>query len=327
MIDRKWLPLNALRAFEAVGRRSSFTGGAQLLNVTQSAISRHVHGLEELIGRRLIDRRSSGMQLTEAGARLLPVLTQCFDRIEQVMNQIRERDDSRQRVLTLHMPPTFLQRVGLQMLHEFRLAYPDIAIDVSSTYGNGLPEREVDVAIVYDKPKVSDDILDLLWMECTTPVCSPELASRFAGRPLAELLAASELLHIRVEGQSPNHLWSEFARLAGIALDTSRGMIFDTLELAVQYARRGRGVVLADVHLFAAEMADGTLGVPSAIECRDGFGYFLCLHPEHLDDPVVSLFRSWVITRFAGRGPEPAAADAIPAPAAITELAADRVRH
>jgi LysR family glycine cleavage system transcriptional activator len=300
VIDRKWLPLNALRAFEAVGRRLSFTGGAQALHVSQSALSRHVISLEQLLGKRLIDRRGHGIALTEAGAKLLPVLEKSFDRIEKVLDEIRS-EERVGRVLKVHMPPTFLQRVGMQMLHEFRGEYPNVAIDVSSAYGNGLPAREVDVAVVYDKPTVSDDILDLLWMERVTPVCSPALAARFAGRPLGDLLAASEFLHVRVEGQAPSHLWSQFGRVAGVAVDPSRGITFDTLALAVQYAKRGHGVVLADIDLFADEMNDGSLGVPCPdIEYKDGYGYFLSLHPEDLDDPLIALFRTWVISRVAG---------------------------
>jgi LysR family glycine cleavage system transcriptional activator len=300
VIDRKWLPLNALRAFEAVGRRLSFTGGAQSLHVSQSALSRHVISLEQLIGKRLIDRRAQGIALTEAGAKLLPVLEKSFDRIEKVLDEIRSEETS-ERVLKVHMPPTFLQRVGMQMLHEFRGEYPNVAIDVSSAYGNGLPAREVDVAVVYDKPTVSDDILDLLWMERVTPVCSPALAARFAGQPLVDLLAASELLHVRVEGQSPSHLWGQFARVAGLRVDASKGITFDTLALAVQYAKRGHGVVLADIDLFIEEMNDGSLGVPAReVEYKDGYGYFLSLHPEDLDDPLIALFRTWVISRIAG---------------------------
>ncbi len=41
-INRRWLPLNALRAFDAVGQRMSFTAGGQDLDVSQSAVSRHV---------------------------------------------------------------------------------------------------------------------------------------------------------------------------------------------------------------------------------------------------------------------------------------------
>ena len=40
-MDRKWLPLNALRAFEAAGQHLSFTAAANSLTVAQSAVSRH----------------------------------------------------------------------------------------------------------------------------------------------------------------------------------------------------------------------------------------------------------------------------------------------
>ena len=46
-INRRWLPLNALRAFDAVGQNLSFTAGAQALHVSQSALSRHVISLRD----------------------------------------------------------------------------------------------------------------------------------------------------------------------------------------------------------------------------------------------------------------------------------------
>src|SRR6185437_16053036 len=41
-IDRRWLPLNALRAFEGVAKHGSFTAAANALLISQSALSRHV---------------------------------------------------------------------------------------------------------------------------------------------------------------------------------------------------------------------------------------------------------------------------------------------
>jgi DNA-binding transcriptional LysR family regulator len=322
VIDRKWLPLNALRAFEAVGRRLSFTAGAQSLSVTQSAISRHVSSLEDLLGKRLFHRKPNGLVLTQAGAKLLPVVEKSFSQLEKILNDIQTEGTTYDRVLRVYMPPTFLQRFGLQMLHEFRSEFPGIALDVSSTYGTWLPSKKVDVAVLYDKPKVTDAILDLLWMERTTPVCSPELAARFDGRPLADLLAATELLHVRIEGQPANHLWSQFAQQFNVELDTSRGMTFDTLALAVQYAQRGHGVVLCDIDMFIDDIEEGRLGLPSNIEIKDGFGYFLSLQPEDLDDPLISLFRNWIITRFAGidRRPWPTVRQATTTPVDMAKL-------
>src|ERR1700683_667367 len=80
-IDRRWLPLNALRAFEAVAKHASFTGAANALRISQSALSRHVISIERLIGVQLFDRRPHSLVLTKAGQHLLPTVIKSFDRL------------------------------------------------------------------------------------------------------------------------------------------------------------------------------------------------------------------------------------------------------
>jgi LysR family transcriptional regulator of beta-lactamase len=55
-----YLPLNALRAFEASARHLSFTRAGLELRVTQAAISHQVKGLEETLGARLSNEISQG---------------------------------------------------------------------------------------------------------------------------------------------------------------------------------------------------------------------------------------------------------------------------
>jgi LysR family glycine cleavage system transcriptional activator len=300
MINRRWLPLNALRAFDAVAVNLSFTAGAAALHVSQSALSRHVISLEELIGRKLLERRPHGVVLTEAGATLLPVVSKALDRIEATMNAIRN-GESAGRTLRVHIPPSLLQQHGLPLLRAFNREFPDILVDVSSSHGTGLPEGDVDMAIVYDRPGVDDLVTDLLWMIRVTPVCAPNIAARHAGKGLAAFLAANQLLHIKLADQPRGLLWANFARQCGIAADTSRGMAFDTLISAVSYAVAGEGVALADIDMFADEIASGKLVAPFADIHEDGYGYYLKLHAEDLADPAIALLRSWVIARFARR--------------------------
>ena len=59
-------PLNALRAFEAVARSLSFTKAADQLLVTQSAASRQVKNLEDILGVQLLKRKGP-LELTEEG--------------------------------------------------------------------------------------------------------------------------------------------------------------------------------------------------------------------------------------------------------------------
>ncbi len=299
VINRPWLPLNALRAFDAVGQNLSFTAGAQALHVSQSALSRHVISLEELLGKKLLERRPQQLVLTEAGAMLLPVVRKCFDRLEQALNTIRDGEPSG-RTLRVHMPPSLFNHLALPLLRDFRKEFPDILIDVSSAHVTGLPPTELDIAVVYDRPNVDDTITDLLWMVRVTPVCAPEIAEAAAGLTLAAFIAANELLHVKLDGQPRGLLWTNFLRQCGVADGGEKGLAFDTALSAVQYAMAGGGVALADVDMFADELRDGRLAAPFQQVFEEGYGYYLKIHAEDLADPVVSIFRSWLIGRFQG---------------------------
>lgn len=307
MINRRWLPLNALRAFDAVAHNLSFTSGAQALHVSQSALSRHVISLEAMLGRKLLERRPHGVELTEAGAALLPAVRKSFDRLEAVLNEI-QAGESGGRTLRLHVPPTLLQQHILPILRDFRREFPEILVDVFSTHGTGLPPSDIDMGIVFDRPSVDDKVTDLLWMVRVTPVCSPALAARHAGASLADFLAANELLHVKLEGQPRGLLWTGFNRQCGVFAETSRGLAFDTAIAAVQYAIAGEGVALADIDMFSADIASGRLVAPYADVHEDGYGYYLKFHPEDLADPAIALLRSWVIARFAAQAAGRAAA-------------------
>ena len=298
LINRRWLPLNALRAFDAVGQHLSFTAGAQALHVSQSALSRHVISLEDLLGQQLLERKPYRLALTEAGAALLPVVRKSFDRLEQALNAV-QAGDTRGRTLRVHMPPSLLQQMGLPMLRDFRREFPDVLLDVSSSSVTGLPEQDLDVAIVYDRPSVDDRVTDLLWMVRVTPVCAPELATLAEGKTLAEFLSEQDLLHVKLESEPRSLLWSLFATQLGLNANTEKGLAFDTAISAVQYAISGGGLALADVDMFANELADGRLVQPFPTVMEDGYGYYLKFHAEDLGDPVISHFRTWVLGRFA----------------------------
>jgi LysR family glycine cleavage system transcriptional activator len=302
-MNRRWLPLNALRAFDAVGQHLSFTAGANALHVSQSALSRHVISLEDLLGKQLLERRPHRLALTPAGEALLPVVQKSFDRLEQVLNTIREGAHT-SRTLRIHMPPSLLNHMALPLLREFRQEFPDILIDVSSSHVTGLPAHDLDVAVVYDRPNVDDKVTDLLWMVRVTPVCSPDLARQHEGKSLSQFLSDNELLHVRLDGEPRGLLWSTFAQQCGVSLDTDRGLSFDTAISSVHFARSGAGVALADVDMFAAELASGELVAPYKTSFEDGYGYYLKFHPEDLADPLISTFRTWTIARFTSEAPE-----------------------
>ena len=304
-MNRRWLPLNALRAFEAVGKHLSFTGGATALSVSQSALSRHVSALESLLGKQLFERDAGRLVLTPSGKELLAVVAKSLERIEQTMNAIRD-ENVPGRAMRLHVPPSLLQQMFMPMLGDFHRDHPEFRIDVSSANVTGLPPTELDMAIVYDRPNIDDRITDLLWMVRVAPLCSPATAAAAPGKSLAEFLAAQELLHLKLDGLPRDLLWGDYLQRNAITRPMLGGLAFDTAIASAKYAMTSGGVMLGDVDMFAAEVAAGQLVMPYDAVIEDGYGYYLKLHADDLADPAIAVFRSWLISRFAAlRGVTP----------------------
>ena len=134
----------------------------------------------------------------------------------------------------------------------------------------------------------------------------------------AKFIAASDLLHVRVEGRPRHFFWEMLARSMGRAdLAVDRGLVFDTQQLAIQYAMLGDGLALADPLLFNEEIKAGRLMRPFDLWLDEGYGYYLTTQPEDLSNEAVALFRSWLIARFSAASavqppePENAGAEAL----------------
>jgi len=298
-IGRRWLPLNALRAFEAVAKHGSFTAAAHALQISQSALSRHVIAVETLIGVQLFERRPHSLNLTKAGDHLLPAVVKSLDGLELALNSVRRQDTATLRTLRVQMPPSFATHVAVPILRDFRRASAEVEIDVVSPYGVGPPLADVDVAVVYSQPMVTDLVTDLLWPVRLSVLCHPQLRARHEGADLAAFIGANEIIHVRIHGLPRHHLWTQFVHHVGLgALNVERGLVFDTAMLVVQYALSGEGVVLVDTNLFGEHVRSGRLVKPFDVVFDEGYGYYLLTHPEGLSDAAIAMFRSWLIERL-----------------------------
>jgi DNA-binding transcriptional LysR family regulator len=306
-IDRRWLPLNALRAFEGVARHGSFTAAANALLISQSALSRHVIALERLLGVPLFDRKPHALSLTKAGQHLLPAVAKSFDRLEYALDDIRNEGAPMQRTLRVQMPPSFATQLAVPILRDFRRTSTEVDIDLVSPHGVGPPLGDVDVAVVYSKQTVTDLVTDLLWPVHLCILCHPDVAARHQGGDLAAFIEANEITHVRIAELPRHHVWTQFVRQAGLgAASCERGLVFDTAVLAAQYAMSGEGLALLDPNLFVEEIRAGRLVRPFGVTLDDGYGYYLTTHPEALSDTAIAHFRSWLIERF-GTPPVPSA--------------------
>jgi DNA-binding transcriptional LysR family regulator len=314
-IDRRCLPLNALRAFECVAQHGSFTGAAQALLISQSTLSQHVITLEGLIGVRLFERRHSGLVLTRAGEHLLATVGKSLDRLEHALEGIRNGGAPVVRTLRVQMPLSFAAHLAVPILRDFRQGRAGAEIDLVSPSAAGPLPRDVDLAVMFSRPSAGDFVVDLLWSVRLRLLCHPQFAERHRGKDLAAFIDASEIVHVCNDGSARHECWSRFIRYHELGdLAVKRGPVFDSAALAIQYVASGEGIALLDPRLFVDEIRDVRLVSPFAEELATGQACYLVTHPESLSDAAVGLFRSWLVERF---GQEPFAAEAMAESAAV----------
>lgn len=294
---RRLPPLNALRAFEAVARSLSFTKAADQLLVTQSAVSRQVKNLEDILGVQLLKRKGP-LELTEEGRKLLPVLTGSFDRIAEVIAGIKVAHANPP--LTLSMPPTFTRRMVMPRLADFQQRHPDLELRIETPATNiEFASAPIDMAIFFGFNRVDALVTDLLMIEEMTPVCSPKLAAD-AGNDISDFLRRHPLLHVR-QGEDLWQCWTIFAETTGLdSLAVDRGVVMGTADLVVESAMNDGGVAMVDIRLFPEEVKSGRLAVPFKTTVKSGRSYYLVSRAEEIEIPRIAAFRAWVIDQFAG---------------------------
>ena len=293
---RRLPPLNALRAFEAVARSLSFTKAADQLLVTQSAVSRQVKNLEDILGVQLLKRKGP-LELTEEGRKLLPVLTGSFDKIAEVIAGIKATHANPP--LTLSLPPTFARRMMMPRLADFQRKHPDLEIRIDTPPSNvEFATAPVDMAIFFGSNTVDALIVDLLMREEFTAVCSPRLAAG-AGNDLAQFIRTRPLLHVR-QGEDLYQCWSIFAAQSGLEdLAVDRGIVLETADLVIESAINDGGVGMLDPRLLPEELKSGRLVTPFKTAVKSGRSYFLVSRVEEIEIPRIVAFRAWVIEQFA----------------------------
>lgn len=227
--------LNALRAFEAVGRLGRMTKAAAELNVTHSAVSRQIRHLEDLLAVPLLEGPKNQQRLTEAGAMLLTGLTSAFDQIDMAVRSVADTVDG---PLDVSCPGTFTMRWLIPRLYRFQAEYPDIDVRLTaSSRPVDFARGGFDVAIrVGSAPwPAGADVLPL-FPEQTGPVLAPALAATaspdFAGIPA---------LHTRTRLRA----WGDWLSKSAIRLDPGPRVEYEHFYFMLEAASAGLGVCVS----------------------------------------------------------------------------------
>lgn len=141
-----------LRSYQALMTTGSMSAAAQLLNVTQPALSKHLSALEEAIGLRLFSRRRGGpLTPTRAGREFFKAIEGPIDVIERlpaIAKAIATHGKSRFQIAAAL--PIINSGFFAEVLRQFRALHPEVRLALESRHRVDLEElvlsRQVDIA-------------------------------------------------------------------------------------------------------------------------------------------------------------------------------------
>src|SRR5579864_2613051 len=157
------LKLQHLKVVMAVVEQGSMQKAAKQLAISQPVVSKVIADLEGVLGVRLFDRSSQGVEPTLYGRALLKRSVAIFDDLKAGVDEIRFLADPTAGTLRIGSTEPLLAGLGFTVIERLCRKYPRIVFDVvqadSATLLNrDLPERRIELAIVpLLTPSVGDD--------------------------------------------------------------------------------------------------------------------------------------------------------------------------
>ncbi|MEX0674756.1 MAG: selenium metabolism-associated LysR family transcriptional regulator [Gaiellaceae bacterium] len=210
-----------LAAFCAVVERKSFSQAAELLGISQPAVSLQIRSLEERLGTQLIDRSGRRVEPTEAGSRLYRGAQRLLALEEQLLEDVAAGDEGPLHGrLELGASSGPGETVLPVLLGEFQREHPDVhvalAVHDTQTIVDLVARRELELGVVGASRRHRGVTFEPFFRDEVILVCPP--GHRFAGRTITLEELKAEPLILMQEGAGVRQVIEDELRQAGVRL-------------------------------------------------------------------------------------------------------------
>ena len=172
------IDFDGLQAFVCVAELGSFVKAAQQLHLTQTALTRRIQKLEQLLEVRLLERTTRKVELTTTGRDFLPQARHLVLDAQRTVARVRDKARAGQGHFTLACVPSLTTHVLPQLIKAYAQLHPgntlrlhdasshDVraaVLDGQAELGiaiNGEPHAELEETVLFDDP---------LTLLCPTP--------------------------------------------------------------------------------------------------------------------------------------------------------------
>ena len=277
--------LTSLRAFAAAAEHRNLTRAAEALNVTHSAVSQQIRGLEQHLGIRLVTRTRHGISLTSQGEFLAAGLHDSFAVMASLIESMSTAESVRP--LVVSATPMFSSAFLMPRLSTFVAAFPNIELRIDSTIeAVDLKPGGIDLAIRYGTGGWPGLVSQMLLPGCLTVVASRELiGNRVLTHP-------SELLDFTLLQEHASIEFDLWLQKVGIPADADRKVVRVPGNMLLDGIRRGDGIGATVPAFISDELKSGKL-VALFDDPVPQIGYYIVTLPGRVR-PAAKSFTEWL---------------------------------
>lgn len=164
------IDIGLIRTFLAVAESGGMTRAAQVLNLTQGAVSQQVKRLEAQFGKQLFDRRQKQMRLTPDGEKLVASANRLLALNDEVLQLLRQPEFTGE--ILLGVPPDIVRPFMPPILKRFNREFPNIRVtlisDSTPVLLEQLKKQKIDLCLTTESVRGDRDELlltdTLVWV-------------------------------------------------------------------------------------------------------------------------------------------------------------------
>lgn len=286
--------LHELHAFAATARLGSFSKAADLLCVTQGAVSRAVARLEAHLGQSLLVRLPRGNELTATGRDYLELIEPALQTLEAAA--VAQRAPEATTRLRISVAPTLATKWLIPRLPDWQALYPHIALSLAPyRREEDFSDAGVDAWLRPGEGQWPTGIMtEYIVGREIVPICHPqELRGRQPLRQAADLLSRPLLFH----SNYPEN-WRLWLAAAGLPEAQPRPSAdFEQVAMLVQAVMAGLGVAVVQRCLIDEELESGRIATPFAQPVLLERGYMLCTRRSSQPQRALTQLRQWLLAQ------------------------------
>jgi len=258
--------LEAIRVFVAVADSKGFASVARRLNLSPSAVTRMVAGLEDQLGIRLLQRTTRSVTLTDAGTRYL-------ERTRRILGDLAEADDAARAERTvptgrfiLAAPNVFGRLHVAPLMCTYLAKYPDVQgeLMLSDRMAN-LVEDGIDAAVRIGVLEDSSHVARAVGATRRVVVASPNyLAKHKKIRSPQDIGGAggrAEHATIQFTALTPSREWQFMHKGEGVRIPIDPRYVTNAADAALGHAEGDGGLTMVLGYQAADAIKSGKLRV------------------------------------------------------------------